>query len=931
VVAEFDTTLLNTELQPKASEAQGRLPAVPPSEYAWVDGRMRPALPIDQHLAQIAQLLEAHRVVIVEGEPGCGKTLRLGQMLALSAIEKAVESGCAVPTTHLTQTRRNALRWNYKTISNEMGSTNGDPVGFEIRGQQSVISDNSVLVLRIDQSMVNLITQQGGLLPEGVIVIDEAHENSISMTLLLGVVRAGLANSPNTKVVLTSATLNAARLSQLFDGAPIVRVAGQDFAVASRVERLRTAENEHHTQAAARVAREIMDSFVARTLSDTGPSGASPGEGVTRGAVLVLLPGKEDLLNVQAELAEYAAQLSMDSSFEFLLCHGSSEPSVQDEAQSPLKDGTLRLILGTEILRTSVTVSGLIGVVDSLQIKREVVSDTGARELRKISISKIDAKQGCGRVGREARGFYIAVSHDDEFENLLPAPIPVTHTGALSGLILQAALVGLDIDKFPFVTPPDWARLERDRLSLQRLGALDQSFQITELGRKLATLPLEPRSAAALLKGQELGIAPAVAVAVSALEAGEFFFLPHHTATMWIVSESIAAILKDTWGAENLSHPPLKESTTLELEVPWLTEIEESKFGRSFEVDVAHPDFPHKRDPWRWVASAVRAHWARGSGSDFIAAVHAYQMYMHAASQLGNGEGRKSWRKMIQHNKHLAQWSSENLLHYKALQRVAETLRDLHHRWPGGLEGVFYSSEELLPKKGDINRLSKALLAGYFDQFGALSGQRPNSFHGLGAPFMISDTSACSQRAPLVLTGRVRAINTGQFGSTHMHHFTEMCAPIEVSWLQEIAPQHVTYEYAGAITYHRDKDSVRCGRITSFRGVPIKREEVVVAEPELATPVFVRWMLLNRELLPESLQQILNRNDAILTYVAGINRHLGLGIEIFESGQSYQDWLARQVAGCASCNALRSSASKLLLPAQSLVDQALRGIAARKS
>jgi hypothetical protein len=306
-------------------------------------------------------------------------------------------------------------------------------------------------------------------------------------------------------------------------------------------------------------------------------------------------------------------------------------------------------------------------------------------------------------------------------------------------------------------------------------------------------------------------------------------------------------------------------------------------------------------------------------------------MYVAAASKLGGDSSRHSWRKLIKYNRHLAQWCDENFLHYKGLQRVAETFRDLSHRWGEGLDGAFYSAEELLSRKSDPSRLSKALLAGYFDQFGVLLAQGRNLFRGLEESFVISHSSACPQRWPLVLAGRVRATNIGQFDSTVMQRYTEMCAPIELSWLEEITPQHIEWEYAGPANYHRDKDSVRCERVTRFRGVVVRREEVVVGEPELSTPVFVRWLLLNRELLPEAVQEILQRNDSILANVRGIDQHLELGVEAFESGQSYNDWLVEKLSGRASCKVIRNDSSLLLLPARDLLTKTLRALALRKS
>eukprot|EP00122_Pirum_gemmata_P016202 Pgem_evm1s15141 len=474
----------------------------------WPDKRSRVSLPIDSRLQEIFARLRGSQILICEAETGAGKTTRIAQA-AFFENYKVI----------LTQPRRNACRWNATRIAKEMGSKLGGIVGYKLYGEESNISAKTRLELLVDQSLVNRITRHR-CLPEGLIIVDEAHERSVTIELLLGLIKEYLPKSPNTKILITSATIDTKKFSNFFDNAPIFEIKGKCYEVEERPFAIE--KHEHHTEGACRAAAVILEDFSQDRLFLKLKGGLQK---LSKGTILVLLPGKEDILQTVENLQTQIGRLgNLDpKKVEILPCHGDNTPEEQNMIQNELPDNCLRIVCGTEILRSSVTVEGVIGVIDSLQIKRMISHPNGVDELLKIAISKAEAHQARGRAGRTAPGFYIPVGFENEYIRLKEWPEPAILRERLSNVTLQLAKVERSIRDFSFVDVPDIEKIDVAIQKLQIINALSPYEEITDIGHVLVNLPLEPNLAYVLLKANELKVLGEAIILVSALSVEGFF------------------------------------------------------------------------------------------------------------------------------------------------------------------------------------------------------------------------------------------------------------------------------------------------------------------------------------------------------------------------------------------------------------------------
>ena len=467
------------------------------------DGRSREALPIDPKLGEILELVGKHRLVICEAETGAGKTTRIAQAAIL-----------ADPKLHVTMTqpRRNACRWNGRRIAAELGCQPGTLVGWRLAGESPKISKSTRLTLVVTQTLVNTI-RKSGKLPEGLLVVDEAHERSLPVDLLLGLIHAHLASAVKTHILIMSATLNTEAFSKFFHDAPIVHVQGRCYPVEEHITPL--SWGEHHTDGALRAAIQVKERFFAGDLYVESKV-------LTKGTVIVLLPGKGDIdLIMQGLLAtDYPA-----NRLQVLACHGQISAEEQNLAQTPVPAGVIRFICGTDILRSSVTVPETRGVIDSLQVKRRITDAKGVTHLDKIAVSQAEADQAKGRAGRTHPGFYMPISFQGEYNQLQQWPEPAILRESLGNIALQIASLGKSIRSFPFIDSPPQDKIELAMQRLKDLGALDKDESITEIGKMLAGIPLDPEQAKVLLVAHQLGVLEE-AVIVSAVLEVEGFFLP---------------------------------------------------------------------------------------------------------------------------------------------------------------------------------------------------------------------------------------------------------------------------------------------------------------------------------------------------------------------------------------------------------------------
>jgi HrpA-like RNA helicase len=860
----------------------------------WPDGGRRQLLPIDRALAGVFRLFEdGQKVVILEGETGSGKTIRSGQAALL----------CSSAHVWLTQPRRAPVRWNGAHIAHELGSVPGKVVGWRLRGEQPVESRATRLHLRVDQGFVNMI-QANGRLPEGLIIVDEAHERSVTLDLLLGLIKDALPRSPGTRVLITSATIDTQKFSAYFDGAPVVSVPGRVFPV--RTEVLSLARDEHHTQAAGRAAEEVLRSFLAGRLTVPAATEGGTASTVTKGTVLVLLPGKEDINSVMSCLGKAAEGLGAAERVEILACHGESTPEEQSAVQAPVPDGVLRFVCGTEVLRTGVTVRDTIGVIDSLQVKRNVVDARGVAHLAKVHVSRAEADQAKGRAGRTAPGFYIPCSFGDEYGSLAPYPQPAVLRAAITAVTLEVAAVGLSIRKFPWIDSPPAEKVEVAIRRLQRIGALGGDERITDLGKLLLQFPIDPERAKALVTADHLGVLSEAVVAVSALEAEGIFHLPKADTTSVTVDAAMARWLV----ALSRSEVSAEQVDLQDDDLPdWLKPVSDGAAASEedlYAVDVTAYDFP-LRNGARGVADLLRQVWAGESRSDFAAIVRAYRAFKAEEERLHQLVDEAGER--LSHgdrNRRLTQWCFRNFLNLKRLRMAEAAMRQLREELaasPLKLRNSLAAEREF-----DAEALTKALASGLTDNVAVRSG---SGYDGPLGWFSLAYASAAARTGeafpPVVLVGGVHKIPASKRGREIL--LADLAAPVQPEWLAEVMPQLCTTTRLGNHRYDPARDAVVETERLCFLGLNVREVEKRSSDDAAAGRVFADWLSRQIEgpdsegmsVLSVPLRQTIEANRALLLQARQLNARAGQAVFPAVSGWDLTNWLSERLSGARCC------------------------------
>ena len=809
--------------------------------YTWTCGRNREELPIDDHLAQIVQLVRNNQVIIVEAETGAGKTTRLPQAL-LEAFPNSL--------LWMTQPRRNAVRWNGQRIAFEMGVKIGGLVGWRLfKGTQT--SSETRLQLMVDQSMVNEIRRRGGQIPGGILIIDEAHLRSVQSDMLLGLIKEALSFSTETKVVVMSATIDTQKFSEFFDGAPVVSIQGRCFPVDRRVVRL--LRSEHHSEGAFRQAETRLKEFFQGNL--TIPTADGSGKQVVKqGAIAVLLAGREDITKGMIRLRTLAAELQNIKDYdrkaavlgrvEILECHGDTSAEQDDLIQAELRPGTIRFVYSTEVLRTSVTVPYLIGIIDSLQVKRFVTDTKGVGHLKKVPISKAEAIQAEGRAGRMSPGFYDAISFKYEYENLPLFPEPAVLREPLTKTALEVAAVGRSIRNFSFIDPPDLSQINIALRRLRLIGAVDRDEKITEAGEMLVRFPLAPETANALLKASELGVLQEVQIVSAILEGEGIFFYPRESDEPFLVNEGVARLILTRFSKimegqgvfwEKLQTPRSAKEVDLSDLPSWM-----SRHGELFKID------PQKKggdafleEGARTVATLIRQQYAGSDQSDFAAAVRAYRAFekektrifrLNPTPEVKNNEVSR-WREQK-----LRKWCVERFLNLKNLLLAELKIEEIQTELR---EAGFRSFNRDSDYQFDGQILTQALVAGLIDNL-ALEVYEGVYQAPIGE-FRLGRQSACPAGAELILVSGVRKVPV-QAGKTFFFNLATIAAPVDPKWLLKVAPGLTREERGFSPRFDAENDGV-----VSTTRVFFNDEEVGIYEqadpdhPE-ASRLFAVWL-----------------------------------------------------------------------------------------
>mgnify|MGYP001176823434 FL=1 len=432
-----------------------------------------PQLPISAHREEILSALEKHRVIVVCGATGSGKTTQLPKL--------CLEAGRgALGLIGHTQPRRIAARALANRLAFELGTAVGGAVGYQVRFTDRTGPDCRVKLMT-DGILLRELTGDPELLRYDTLIIDEAHERSINIDLLLGVLRGLAERRPELRVIVTSATIDPGKFADFFGGAPIIEVSGRSYPVEVRYRPL-VAEDED-------AAELSLPEGVVEAVRELDADPRTRGQDI-----LVFLPGEKHI----REAAE-ALQRARLPDTEVLPLFARLSAREQERIFQP--HGTRRVVLATNVAETSLTVPGIRHVVDSGLARISRYSVRGKVQRLPIEpISKASADQRKGRCGREAEGVCIRLYSQEDFEAREEFTPPEILRTNLASVILQMAVIGLgEPERFPFLDPPD-TRLVNDGVRLlQELRAMDERRRVTRIGRQIASLPVDPRLGRMLL------------------------------------------------------------------------------------------------------------------------------------------------------------------------------------------------------------------------------------------------------------------------------------------------------------------------------------------------------------------------------------------------------------------------------------------------
>ena len=451
-------------------------------------------LPVSQKKDVIADAIRDHQVVIVAGETGSGKTTQIPKI--------CLELGRGVRgMIGHTQPRRIAARTVAERVAEELDTPLGEAVGWKVRFTDQVNQDSTFVKLMTDGILLAEIQTDRELRAYDTIIIDEAHERSLNIDFLLGYLAQLLPKRPDLKVVITSATIDPERFSRHFGDAPIVEVSGRTYPVEVRYRPLLEEDGDDADRDQITAITDAVEELQA--------------EG--KGDILVFLSGEREIRDTADALTKKNYRFTEILPLYARLSHAEQHRVFQPHTGR-------RIVLATNVAETSLTVPGIKYVIDPGFARISRYSHrTKVQRLPIEPVSQASANQRKGRCGRTSDGICIRLYSEDDFEarpEFTDAEILRTN---LASVILQMTAAGLgDIEKFPFIDPPDHRNIRDGVQLLQELNALDPAQKdprkrLTDTGRKLAQLPVDPRLARMVLEADKNGCVREVMVIAAAL------------------------------------------------------------------------------------------------------------------------------------------------------------------------------------------------------------------------------------------------------------------------------------------------------------------------------------------------------------------------------------------------------------------------------
>jgi pre-mRNA-splicing factor ATP-dependent RNA helicase DHX15/PRP43 len=486
--------------------------------YSILEKRLQ--LPVYQFKQQLIDTVHDHQIVVVEGETGSGKTTQIPQFLLNYATPGETLVAC-------TQPRRVAATSIAQRVADEMDVKLGKQVGYTIRFEDVSDPKQTILKFVTDGMLLREAMSDPLLTRYSVLILDEAHERTLSTDVIMGLLSEVLpkrkkgSQHGELKLVVMSATLDAEKFQAYFNNAPLLKVPGRTFPV----EIFFAAEPEQN----------YVDAAVRTTIHIHQFEG--PGD------ILLFLTGEAEIELACDQIRQQAQSLGQDlPQLVVLPMYSTLPPSQQrlifDPAPPPRVPGGppgRKVVISTNIAETSITIEGVVYVIDPGFSKQKVYNPRIRVESLLVSpISRASARQRAGRAGRTRPGkCYRLYTEKSFYEDLHETTLPEIIRSKMSNVVLTLKKMGIDdLVHFDFMDPPAPETLMRALELLNYLGALDDEGELTEMGFQMSELPLDPQLAKMILVSPDYGCSSEIVTIVATLSVPQIFMRPREAAKL---------------------------------------------------------------------------------------------------------------------------------------------------------------------------------------------------------------------------------------------------------------------------------------------------------------------------------------------------------------------------------------------------------------
>ena len=460
---------------------------------------IRESLPIYSYRQQLLDALEQFQTLIIVGETGSGKTTQIPQYLYEAGYTKGGKKiGC-------TQPRRVAAMSVATRVAEEMGTKLGFQVGYSIRFEDCTC-EKTVIKYMTDGMLLREFLTEPDLAGYQCLIIDEAHERTLHTDILFGLVKDIARFRPDLKLLISSATMDANKFSEYFDDAPIFNIPGRKFPV-----------EVYHTQAPeanylAAAVTTIMTIHVTQ-----GP-----------GDVLLFLTGQEEIESCQESLLQICRSLGKRIA-ELIICpiYANLPSEMQSKIFEPTPPGARKVVLATNIAETSITIDGVVYVIDPGFSKQKTYNPrSGMESLVVVPASRASANQRKGRAGRVGPGkcfrLYTSWAYQNELEE---TTVPEIQRSNMSSTVLLLKSLGInDLIHFDFMDAPPAETLIRALETLYALGALNDRGELTKLGRRMAEFPVDPFMSKSIIVAEKYKCTDEIVSIMAMLSVGNSIF-----------------------------------------------------------------------------------------------------------------------------------------------------------------------------------------------------------------------------------------------------------------------------------------------------------------------------------------------------------------------------------------------------------------------